>query len=498
MTERLPLIGLFSGTRTMPVGIVSGKCGESKRGSQFMGGVRVVVREVCEGSDSLGRAVSDHYRCPIELVAFAHTLESGQKEPEFFRFGSANCYGRLSLDGLQQFDYVNDDVRKLASLSDGTVRLPFNPTEIVDNLRLERYAKDEAACDELFRKLYYRVRPLTTMAVRKRIQQFHARNWRSLEFPAWPVDTTVENLCEELLLLSMKAQGMDKLPFVWFWPRGVRGCVMMTHDVETRTGAEFCDQLMDVDDSFAIKASFQIVPEDRYEFSDELLHRIRARGFEIGIQDLNHDGRLFDNEKEFLRRAEIINRYANKYSAKGFRAAVLYRKPEWLQHLNFSFDMSMPNVAHLDPQRGGCCTVFPYFIGDTVELPLTATQDYTLLHILNDRSVELWKAQTELILAKHGLASFIVHPDYVNESSTMAVYKELLSNLSRLREERQLWFALPSDVDAWWRARSKMKVIGDGNSWRIEGEGSDRAVLAYATVKKNRLVYDLPEGTASA
>jgi hypothetical protein len=483
----------------MPIDIVSRECGESKLGSQPISGVRVVVREVLEGgADSLGRAVSDLYRCPNDFVAFARVLESEQTQPNFFQFGSARCYGRLFLDGFQhEFDSRNHDVKKLASLSEGIVRLPFSPTEIINNLRLERYAEDKAP-DEFFRHLYYHLRPLTTMAMRKRIQRFHARNWRGLEFPGWPVDTTVENLCEELLLLSMKAQGIKTLPFVWFWPRGSQGCVVMTHDVETRAGLEFCEELMDVDDSFGIKASFQTVPEDRYDVSNEFFNKIRSRGFEIGIQDLNHDGRLFDSEEEFLRRAEIINRYASNYCAKGFRAAVLYRKPEWLDRLNFSFDMSMPNVAHLDPQRGGCCTVFPYFIGNILELPLTTTQDYTLFHILNDCSVDLWKGQTELILAKHGLATFIVHPDYVNERSTMVVYKELLQYLSGLREKRALWFALPSDVDAWWRARSKMAVIRDGDSWTIEGDGSDRAVLAYARVENDRLVYDLPEGTASA
>ena len=482
----------------MAIDIVSRQCGESKLGSQPIGGVRVVVREVSAGgADSLGRAVSDLYRCPNDFVAFARVLKSEQTPPNFFRFGSAECYGRLSLDGLQhEFNSWNHDVKKLVSLSDGVVRLPFSPTDIINNLRLERYRNDKAVSGEFLRQLYYRVRPLTTMAIRKRIQRFHARNWRCLEFPSWPVDTAVENLCEELLLLSMKAQSIRKVPFVWFWPRGSQGCVVMTHDVETRAGIDFCDQLMDADDSFGIKASFQIVPEDRYGVSDELLNKIRARGFEVGIQDLNHDGQLFDNEEEFLRRSEIINRYASNYSAKGFRAAVLYRRPEWLHRLNFSFDMSMPNVAHLDPQRGGCCTVFPYFIGNILELPLTTTQDYTLFHILNDRSVALWKAQTELILAKHGLATFIVHPDYVKERSTMAVYKELLQYLSGLHKERALWFARPSDVDAWWRARSKMSVIREGDSCRIDGDGSGRAVVAYARVENDRLVYDLPEGTA--
>ena len=208
---------------------------------------------------------------------------------------------------------------------------------------------------------------------------------------------------------------------------------MMTHDVESEAGLDFCNELMDIDDSFGIKASFQIVPEERYTASSELIDTIRNRGFEVGVQDLNHDGRLFDNKEQFLRRASIVNQYAKMYKARGFRAAMLYRRPEWYDNLDFSFDMSMPNVAHLDPQRGGCCTVMPYFIGKILELPVTTTQDYTLFHILNERSIDLWKTQIELILQKNGLVSFIVHPDYIIEQETRSVYKNLLSHLSYLR-----------------------------------------------------------------
>ena len=75
----------------------------------------------------------------------------------------------------------------------------------------------------------------------------------------------------------------------------------------------------------------------------------------------------------------------------------MYREQEWFDAFDFSFDMSVPNVAHLEPQRGGCCTVMPYFIGDVLELPLTTTQDYSLFHILGDYSTTLWKRQIRLI-----------------------------------------------------------------------------------------------------
>ncbi len=40
----------------------------------------------------------------------------------------------------------------------------------------------------------------------------------------------------------------------------------------------------------------------------------------------------------------------------------MYREQRWFDAFEFSYDMSVPNAAHLEPQRGGCCTVMPYFL----------------------------------------------------------------------------------------------------------------------------------------
>jgi hypothetical protein len=268
----------------------------------------------------------------------------------------------------------------------------------------------------------------------------------------------------------------------------------MTHDVETSAGADHCRELMALDDSFEIKSSFQFVPEERYVVCDDLLEELRARGFEVIIQDLNHDGNLFRDHEEFLRRAVRINEYFRKFRSRGFRSAVMYRNAEWLEAIEASYDMSFPNVAHLEPQRGGCCTVMPYFIGGIVELPLTTIQDYSLFHILGEFSIDLWKQQIQLIRQKNGLISFIVHPDYLLGKRELGIYRSLLSHLSQLREEVRLWIALPGDVDHWWRARNQMKLALHNGKWRIEGDGSGRARIAYATVVDNRITYAFQAG----
>jgi hypothetical protein len=327
------------------------------------------------------------------------------------------------------------------------------------------------------------------VSVRRHLQARYLRGWEDIAFPAWPVDCTVERILERLLVVVMKAQGEAELPFIWFWPDGAPSCAMVTHDVETASGRDACSELMDLDDSFEIKTSFQIVPEQRYSVSEGFLGGMRRRGFEINVHDLNHDGRLFSEAKEFVRRARHINRYGTQYGATGFRSGALYRNVDWYDALDFAYDMSVPNVAHLEPQRGGCCTVMPFFIGRMLELPLTTIQDYSLFHILNQYSIDLWKRQVALISERHGLASFLIHPDYIRARRARETYKALLGYLAELRAERRLWLALPGEVNLWWRQRSQMRLARSGKGWEIEGPGKERARVAYARLEGDAVRY---------
>src|SRR5208337_1141144 len=271
------------------------------------------------------------------------------------------------------------------------------------------------------------------------LQRFALRDWQEQVFPRWPVDTTVEQIHESVLSLALETCDENGIPFIWFWPDGAPGCAIVTHDVETASGKNYSESLMDIDDTFGIKSSFQLVPEERYKVETEYLDSLRRRGFEVNVQDLNHDGLLYHSKKGFLRRAKKINRYVKEFGAQGFRAAILYRNLDWFDALDVSYDMSVPNVAHLDPQRGGCCTVFPYFIGDILELPLTTTQDFSLFRILESHSIELWKTQMKLIMEKSGLISFIVHPDYIDSEASRQTHRALLSHLIELRSQGKVW-----------------------------------------------------------
>lgn len=417
--------------------------------------------------------------------------------PGYFRLGEDTiCYGRLSYgETARNCDGYLEDVLKGVSARAAGVQLPFDASEVVENLRRERYTahfrEEGRVFNEIVRKAYYFLRPLLGVAVRRHLQKMRLRGWDEISFPAWPVDGTVERIHQKLLALSLKAQGLERIPFIWFWPESFSSCAIMTHDVEDSSGRDFCSYLMDLDESFGIHSAFQVVPERRYSVSASFLDNITSRGFEINIHDFNHDGRLYADHVEFLRRAQHINSYAKQYGAQGFRSGILYRNADWYDIFDFSYDMSLPNVAHLDPQRGGCCTVMPYFIGKLVELPVTTTQDYTLFHILGDYSIDLWKKQIALIRENYGLISFIVHPDYIVAKRARDTYTALLGYLAQLQADGKIWTALPRDVATWWRERSKMDLVHENGKWRVEGPGKERARVAYASLNGNEVTYSL-------
>jgi hypothetical protein len=444
------------------------------------------------------RAFLDYTMCPASYVE--HIIcppESGAEG--FFRLGDLRLFGRINA-GLTS-PICSDTLASIDSFvpcGQGSAVLPFNPSEIIKNLRLEKYVS--AVNSEInyisnhngfSRRLYYTLRPLFPVAFRKVLQRIAIQDWARIPFPAWPVDTTIEDFIGRLWTLVLKTSGKEEIPFIWYWPKDYQSCAIMTHDVETDEGQKFCQTILALEREFGVRSSFELVPEVRYDISEEVVRAIRNAGCEVCIHGLKHDGRLFSSEQVFRKRAKAINQYAEKWGARGFRSPVMYRNQAWYDALNFSFDMSVPNVAHLDPQRGGCCTIFPFFVGDVLELPLTTIQDYPLYHILRSDPMVMWTRQMNAILAKHGLVSFIIHPDYTMEQQKQALYRRLLGLMKRYSEERQMWLALPGEVDTWWRERNSMSLSQQGGAWSVRGKGSHRAAIAYARLENGKLTYVL-------
>src|SRR4029453_12622266 len=92
------------------------------------------------------------------------------------------------------------------------------------------------------------------------------------------------------------------------------------------------------------------------------------------------------------------------------------------------YDCSMPHSDPFEPQPGGCCSLWPFFIGRVVELPYTLPQDPPLFTLLDHRTAAVWFEQATSIEKEHGLIQCVTHPDrgYLGNPRKRAMYLEFL------------------------------------------------------------------------
>src|SRR5437868_8841952 len=131
-----------------------------------------------QDSGSLSSAFLDYFRCPESFATFSPSGKLSEDEG-FFRFGQNSiCYGRSS-SGVRA-KHPTDELHDVMAdvLTDGsTLKLPFDPSEIVSNLRYERYGSPSGGRDKpispssILEAAYYMLRPLLSVAVRKHLQK---------------------------------------------------------------------------------------------------------------------------------------------------------------------------------------------------------------------------------------------------------------------------------------------------------------------------------------
>src|SRR5712691_7760001 len=151
--------------------------------------------------------LSDYYRCPPNFAKFALAGELSE-ESGYFGFGQNTiCYGQSSSGFRAKLpsDSLYDALRDV-TLEASTLRLPFDPAQVIDNLRCERYVANSNGGKRNFisktavKHAYYLVRPLMPVSVRRHFQRRYLRGWNEIPFPAWPVDHTVDRIFEKLLI----------------------------------------------------------------------------------------------------------------------------------------------------------------------------------------------------------------------------------------------------------------------------------------------------------
>jgi hypothetical protein len=288
--------------------------------------------------------------------------------------------------------------------------------------------------------------------------------------------------------------GSERPPASWSgWPGGKQFAFVLTHDVEGQSGLEKCRILMDLEIRHGFRSAFNFIPEGEYRVSREFRQEVVDSGCEVGVHDLQHDGRLYSSRGEFARKAVKINGYLKNWEASGFRSGFMLHNLEWLKDLNVLYEASTFDTDPFEPQPDGAGTIFPFWVprhghknkeqetaglgsgpGSAspdhriralslsspgfVELPYTLAQDSTLFLILGERGPDIWIQKLEWIARNRGMALMNVHPDYMRfedepaSSGTFPVeiYLRFLQYVCE-RFAGSFWHDLPKAVAAFAR-----------------------------------------------
>jgi glycosyltransferase involved in cell wall biosynthesis len=296
-------------------------------------------------------------------------------------------------------------------------------------------------------RLYYRFKPYLPWRLRIAARRVVARAQRRRSASTWPINELA-----------------GRLPSAWpGWPHGKKFAFVLTHDVESGIGLEKCRQLMALEMDLGFRSSFNFIPEGDYRVSAALREELASHGFEVGVHDLRHDGKLYWRREDFPENARSINSYLKDWGAHGFRSGFMLHDRECLNGLAIEYDASTFDTDPFEPQPEGVNTIFPFWVprsdgGGYVELPYTLPQDSTMFLVLQEKSPDIWKRKLDWIVRRGGMALVNVHPDYTSfgrgktgiAEYPVALYEQFLAYV-REHYDGAYWNALPRETARWYR-----------------------------------------------
>lgn len=381
-------------------------------------------------------------------------------------------------------DALTDDdgnVRTHVWRSEDGIFLPFDPDEAVLALLSERYRTVEtgaasSSAKVLLRRGYYRLRPLLPRRAQLTARRLYSNVQRRQRFPAWPVETALDDLYRLLLGYAADAAG-DRVPWLAAWPRPYSWALVISHDVETAKGYADIEDICELEETHGYRSAWNLVPRRDYTVEDERVAELQRRGWEVGVHGLRHDGRDLESENLAMERLPEMRSWAERWRARGFRAPATQRQWDLMPRLGFEYDSSYPDTDPFEPQGGGCCSWLPFWNRGLLELPITLPQDHTLFVILQEPDGRIWLEKARVLRERGGMALLDTHPDYLDEDPALAAYRNFLSTFAN---DETAWRALPSEVAEWWRRRAETTLERRGADWTPTGPAAEDVVVETA------------------
>jgi peptidoglycan/xylan/chitin deacetylase (PgdA/CDA1 family) len=337
----------------------------------------------------------------------------------------------------------------------------------------EGYRARESEETALSRHLYYAMKGYVPAKTRHFVRSLLFRVRTEPAFPKWPYEDALLLFQRNWILAALETIGDNDPWHVAFWPDNKTSCVVLTHDVESPAGFARMEAIAELEHRFGFRSAWNL-PLDQYPIDWNCVERLRAHGFEFGAHGLRHDGMLFRSYRHFLELKPRIESLAREHGLRGFRSPSTQRNPRWLSEMDFDFDSSFADTDPFEPQPGGSCSIFPYFIGDMVELPYTLPQDHTLINLLRRDPLPIWIEKMYWLAERGGMILTLTHPDYSGKGSGLHAYMELLKRLADLGST---WRAVPSQVSTWWWRRAGLQLRICSGRPEIVGPQAQGAVV---------------------
>lgn len=287
------------------------------------------------------------------------------------------------------------------------------------------------------------------------------------EFPHYPIEKSVE-LIRHLFLKSLEIKTDKKVPCAQFWPGSKKCCFIATHDMETESSFKNIGKIREIEKRHCIMSSWNVLSK-RYKIGHaeiKMLKGLKNEGCEIGIHGYNHDGKLpyISKEKMKKRILHALKRF-EEFGCTSFRSPQLQRSEDFLHELSsyFECDSSVPDTDFMSAfaAKSGCCTVFPFFIGNMAEIPITLDQDFRLIYTHKYNTEQIfnnWKEKADFICQLGGVINILTHPDdyLIGNDKYLSGYEKFLNYMAKKYEDGKVYHDTISHVARWWKERDKI------------------------------------------